>query len=250
MPPVRLFVGNLAYTVTEAELRELFTAIGPVTQVHVPMDRETGRPRGFAFVEYVERPHAEEAIRRFHNQVFQGRPLSVNEARERGSAPPPRTSEFRPRPSGSSSSGPSGFRPGPDRAPSWGGGTEEGDAKPSRTRIPRPFGDAAKKKGTDKFDKAPKGPIPVRGGGRIFAYDDEEATEDENLPFDDFARALPGDEGPDDEPTAPEDAAQDEGGGEEGAPVPDETNPDGGGEEGEPVPDETSPDDGDDKGDE
>lgn len=201
MPPVRLFVGNLAYTVTEAELRELFTAVGPVTQVHVPMDRETGRPRGFAFVEYVERPHAEEAIRRFHNQVFQGRPLSVNEARERGSAPPPRTSEYRPRPSGGSSSGPSGFRPGPDRgAPSWGGGgTEEGDAKPSRTRVPRTFGDAAKKKGTDKFDKAPKGPIPVRGGGRIFAYEDEEAAEDENLPFDDFARALSDDEGPEDD---------------------------------------------------
>lgn len=205
MPPVRLFVGNLAYTVTEAELRELFVAIGPVTQVHVPVDRETGRPRGFAFVEYVERPHAEEAVRRLHNQLFQGRPLSVNEARERGSAPPPRTSTYSPRPSGPPSSS-GGFRPGPDRAPSWSGTTEEGDAKPSRTRT---FGDPAKKKGkADKFDKAPKGPIPVRGGGRIFAYEDEEAEGDEKIPFDDFARALPGDEVPGDEEISADDLAQ------------------------------------------
>jgi RNA recognition motif-containing protein len=200
MPPVRLFVGNLAYTVTEAELRELFSGAGQVTQIHLPVDRETGRPRGFAFVEYAERAHAEEAIRKFHNQLLQGRPLSVNEARERGSAPPPRTSEFRPRPSGPSSSGPSGFRPSSDRAPSWGGGIDEGDAKPSRTRTPRTFGDAAKKKGkTDRFEKAPKGPIPVRGGGRIFGYDNEEEGDDESIPFDDIARALPTDEDEDGE---------------------------------------------------
>ena len=206
MPPVRLFVGNLAYTVTEAELRELFVAIGPVTQVHVPVDRETGRPRGFAFVEYVERPHAEEAIRRLHNQLFQGRPLSVNEARERGSAPPPRTSSYSPRPSGPPSSS-GGFRPSADRAPSWSGTTEEGDAKPSRTRT---FGDPAKKKGkADKFDKAPKGPIPVRGGGRIFAYEDEEAEGDDKIPFDDFARALPGDEVPGNEEMPADDLDQD-----------------------------------------
>jgi RNA recognition motif-containing protein len=92
---VRLFVGNLSYDTTEAELKELFSEVGPVSFIRLPMDRETGRPRGFAFVELSEREHAEEAIRRFNNQIFKGRPLAVNEARakeEGGSRPPYRPS--------------------------------------------------------------------------------------------------------------------------------------------------------------
>src|SRR5215472_6227199 len=89
---VRLFVGNLPYSVTETALREHFSAIGPLSYVYLPVDRETGKPRGFAFVEFSERAQAEEAIRRFNNQAFMGRPLAINEARERedrhGSAPP------------------------------------------------------------------------------------------------------------------------------------------------------------------
>src|SRR6185295_7893722 len=93
---VRLFVGNLPYNATEAALRELFSTIGPLSYIYFPMDRESGKPRGFAFVEFSERAHAEEAMRRFNNQMFMGRPLAVNEARERDDRPrssaPPRSS--------------------------------------------------------------------------------------------------------------------------------------------------------------
>ena len=80
---VRLFVGNLSYTTTEADLRTYFGAVAPPSHVVLPVDRETGRPRGFAFVEFLDRAQAEEAIQKFHGQVFNGRPLSVSEARAR-----------------------------------------------------------------------------------------------------------------------------------------------------------------------
>ena len=66
---VRLFVGNLPYDVTEAELRAHFTAMGPLSSLALPTDRDTGKPRGFAFVEFRERTDAEEAIRRLNNQL-------------------------------------------------------------------------------------------------------------------------------------------------------------------------------------
>src|SRR5215212_2653103 len=81
--PVRLFVGNLPYNATEAELREHFSAAGPVSYLSLPTDRETGQPRGFAFVEFNDRAQAEDAIRRFNNQLFKGRPIAVSEARAR-----------------------------------------------------------------------------------------------------------------------------------------------------------------------
>lgn len=84
---VRLFVGNLAYDVTEDELRQLFSAAGSPSLVRIPTDRETGKPRGFAFVEFAERQEAEEAIRQLHQQIFKGRPLAVNEARPREERP-------------------------------------------------------------------------------------------------------------------------------------------------------------------
>ena len=56
---VRLFVGNLTYSTTEADLRAYFGTVAPPSQVVLPVDRETGRPRGFAFVEYLDRAHAE-----------------------------------------------------------------------------------------------------------------------------------------------------------------------------------------------
>ena len=89
--PVRLFVGNLPYNVTEAELREHFSAVGPLSYLSLPTDRESGQLRGFAFVEFNDRAQAEEAIRRFNNQLFKGRPLAVNEARPREDRPPSST---------------------------------------------------------------------------------------------------------------------------------------------------------------
>ena len=101
---VRLFIGNLPYAANEAELREHLSGVGAPTQVVLPVDRETGRPRGFAFVDYADRGVAEEAIRRFNQQPFKGRPLAVSEARpreERGPGGPPRPGGFSgPRPGG------------------------------------------------------------------------------------------------------------------------------------------------------
>ena len=86
--PVRLFVGNLSYEATEAELRQHFSTIGPVSYCYLPTDRETGRPRGFAFVEYTDDSLASQAIDRLNNQPFRGRPLAVKEAQPREARPP------------------------------------------------------------------------------------------------------------------------------------------------------------------
>lgn len=93
----RLYVGNLPYSTTEDQLRELFSAHGSVTDVHVATDRETGRPRGFAFVTLGSEQEAQAAVRALHDRDFGGRPLVVNEARERGAGPADRPP--RPRPS-------------------------------------------------------------------------------------------------------------------------------------------------------
>jgi RNA recognition motif-containing protein len=78
---VRLFIGNLPYSASEADLRAHFAPVAEPSHVAMPVDRETGRPRGFAFVEFVDRAKAEEVIRKFDAQPFQGRPLAVSEAR-------------------------------------------------------------------------------------------------------------------------------------------------------------------------
>ena len=67
---VRLFVGNMPYGATEADLRSHFATVGDPSQVVIPVDRDTGRPRGFAFVEYLERPAAEAAVQAFNQQPF------------------------------------------------------------------------------------------------------------------------------------------------------------------------------------
>ena len=104
MPPVRLFVGNLPYQATEDDLRTHFSQVGQPTQIVRPLDRETGRARGFAFVEYAERSVAEDAIKKFDGQLFMGRPLAVSEARareDRGPGGPPRSGGYgAPRPGG------------------------------------------------------------------------------------------------------------------------------------------------------
>jgi RNA recognition motif-containing protein len=83
----KLFVGNLPSTATEASVRALFAAHGSVETVAVITDRETGRPRGFGFVE-VSSTDAARTIQALHGTDFEGRALKVNEAeeRERGGA--------------------------------------------------------------------------------------------------------------------------------------------------------------------
>jgi cold-inducible RNA-binding protein len=80
----RLYVGNLSYNVTEPELRDVFAEGGKnVVEVKVVMDRETGRPRGFAFVEMGSDDEASQAIQTLSGREIQGRAISVSEARER-----------------------------------------------------------------------------------------------------------------------------------------------------------------------
>src|SRR5512136_1621122 len=83
----RLFVGNLPFDVTETELKELFAPVGPLSYVFLPVDRETGKKRGFAFVEFGDEAKAGEALRRFNDQQFKGRPLALSEARAREARP-------------------------------------------------------------------------------------------------------------------------------------------------------------------
>jgi RNA recognition motif-containing protein len=79
----KLYVGNIPFSTTEAELREMFEAHGEVSSVSVITDRETGRPRGFAFVEMADADAADAAMRQLDGRNLGGRPLRVNEATSR-----------------------------------------------------------------------------------------------------------------------------------------------------------------------
>ncbi len=117
----KVFVGNLNFRTTEQQLSDALSAAGQVMHVHMGMDRETGRSRGFAFVEFSSEAEAAEAIKRFDGQEVDGRKLRVNTAEERPRRPdgprfgPPRTD----RPSSAGSPPPrpsspfSGFAPDP-----------------------------------------------------------------------------------------------------------------------------------------
>jgi len=79
----KLYVGNLPYNTTEAQVRELFEQAGVITEVALITDRETGRPKGFGFVEMETVEGAQEAIKRFNGYSLNDRNLTVNEARPR-----------------------------------------------------------------------------------------------------------------------------------------------------------------------
>ena len=206
---VRLFVGNLTYSTTEADLRTYFGAVAPPSQVVLPVDRETGRPRGFAFVEFIDRAHAEQAIQRFNGQPYNGRPLAVSEARareDRGPGGPPRPGGyssgprpggFAPRPPGSFGGAPRSFEPGGGAAPGGAAGRSRNfgpDAKPQRGGSAK-----GKKKGEDK----PRGPIPMKNTGRSFSLDDVDAPDEEMPEIDDVATSKPADDLDKDEDTKP-----------------------------------------------
>ena len=185
---VRLFIGNLPYAASEAELREHLSSVGEPAQIVLPVDRETGRPRGFAFVDYAERGVAEEAIRRFNQQPFKGRPLAVSEARPREERPPgPRPGGFGgPRPGGSAGPGGGGFSPRPSGfapRPAEGGG-----APGSRNRN---FGPDAppknKRKPQRKDEGRPKGPIKARPVTTLYDEDEDWRAQDEEPDLDNIA---------------------------------------------------------------
>ncbi|MEW5983353.1 MAG: hypothetical protein AB1806_13435 [Acidobacteriota bacterium] len=177
---VRLFIGNLPYSASEADLRAHVASVAEPTSVVLPMDRETGRPRGFAFIDYADIAAATEVIRRLNGQPFMGRTLSVSEARPR--------EERGPRPPAGASFG------APRLAPATGG-----DGVPRRERNFGPPAPPRGKKGgaaKNRADSGPKGPIKVRGGGRVFDVADTEEGAVE-VEFDDFATSLPPDSEPD-----------------------------------------------------
>ena len=80
---MNIYVGNLSYEATEDDLREAFSAHGAVTSVNVITDRETGRSRGFAFVEMADKAESEAAIEAVNLQQIAGRAVTVNEAKPR-----------------------------------------------------------------------------------------------------------------------------------------------------------------------
>ena len=82
-----LFVGNLDSEVTLEELRRLFAVYGQVVQVHIVLDRDTGLPRGFAFVEMTNNDEAEKAIKALNGSILRDRTLDVNYARPRPQRP-------------------------------------------------------------------------------------------------------------------------------------------------------------------
>jgi RNA recognition motif-containing protein len=82
-----IYVGNLAYTATEGDITEVFSEYGAVSRVTVPTDRETGRPRGFAFVEMEKEADEDAAIEALDGAEWMGRELRVNKARPKEKRP-------------------------------------------------------------------------------------------------------------------------------------------------------------------
>jgi nucleolin len=169
-PASRLFVGNLPYDATAAELKDFFSSAGLVSHVSLPVDRESGKPRGFAFVEFPDLAHAQEAVRRFHNQPFKGRPLAVNEARARDSRPS--SSSFSPRPSQSQTGRPSSPSSQDDQFSRKGGSSRHfgPDAIPQRSRKQPSRG--------PKSEQGRKKPMGERKGGQFFGAIDDEPYDD------------------------------------------------------------------------
>jgi RNA recognition motif-containing protein len=195
----------MPYGATEADLRAHFSGVGAPSQIVIPVDRETGRPRGFAFVEFTDRGMAEEAINRFNQQLFMGRTLSVSEARPREERPAG-GGGYRP-----SGGGPGGFRPGGGfgsggggfggpRPMGPGGFRPGGPPQQAPGAAGRNFGPPKKKSASsekrwENKERGPKGPIKTRYSGRMDGlYDDPNDVVEPMPEFDDPASRAPDDD--------------------------------------------------------
>lgn len=183
----------------------------------MPVDRETGRPRGFAFVEFAERTVAEQIIDKFNAQPFMGRNLAVSEARAREDRPPgsrpPGGGFGGPRPAGGGGFGgprPSGGFGGPRPGGGFGGPRPSGGFGGGGGGFggPRPTGPGGRDrsanfgppappkrlrgKKTSQQEHKPRGPIKERSGGRIYDVDDLE--DDDSVDIDDVATKEPADD--------------------------------------------------------
>lgn len=196
---VRLFVGNLPYDATEAELKAHFSAVGPISYFSLPTDRETGQLRGFAFVEFSDSAQAEEAIRRFHNQSFKGRPIAVSIARPREDRATGGgiTRSAAPRPNAPRLT----LNPEPDA-----GRPQATGSKPNRDFGPDASPRAQREKGKSgpRPERSSKGPMRERVRGQFFGgqemdefdddvddfYQDEDDFHEEDLEKEDDAEGL------------------------------------------------------------
>ena len=148
----RLFVGNLSYNVSEQELKDAFVSENiEIRSVRVAMDRDTGRPRGFAFVETATEEGAKQSIEKLGGRLIQGRPIIIEEAQARPSAGGPRPGAG-PRPGGGPGGPPRAMGPRPPGSPGPRPGGGPGSMGPGGP--PRSFGPP--RPGPGGFD--PRGP--------------------------------------------------------------------------------------------
>ena len=142
-------MGNLSFEVTRDELIQAFGAAGKVVDAKVPTDRETGRPRGFAFVEFEDEETAQKSIALLNGKSLKGRPLRVNEAENRP-----------PRPAGAGGGAPyrPSFRPGGAESPPplSNDFSEFGRKGERRVRGPAGGGRSQKHKGPRKSEQPPR----------------------------------------------------------------------------------------------
>lgn len=134
----KVFVGNLNFRTTEQQLADALSAAGQITHVHIGTDRETGRSRGFAFVEFSSEAEAAEAIKRFDGQEVDGRKLRVNTAEDRPRRPEGGRFAFA-RPSRASDVGgdPSAYAAPPPWAGGFDGGGGGGGGRPFKNKGSR-----------------------------------------------------------------------------------------------------------------
>ena len=149
-------MGNLSFDVTREELIEAFSAAGRVVDAKVPTDRETGRPRGFAFVEFESDEGAQRCIEQLNGRDLKGRPLRVNEAENRPPRPPGAPGFSRPAPGGG----------GPPR-PGGGGFSRPGGGGGGYSRPGGGYGGGGYRSGPPSGEFPPPGSVE-EGRGRRF----------------------------------------------------------------------------------
>jgi len=164
----RIFVGNIPYDATEQELRDFFQKAGKITQVVIPKDRESGKPRGFAFVEFETAAQMQEAVFKFNNASLRDRKIIVSEAKKKEASAAPRS-----RPSFSS-----------PQAPSVAWDVEEADApreKKFKREVDFEESSKAKKRMMAEITEKKARDVSKEKNGRFYSYEDDEDGGDEDF---------------------------------------------------------------------
>ncbi len=157
----KLYVGNLPYTVRDGDLEQSFSQFGAVTSAKVMMERDTGRSKGFGFVEMGSDAEAQAAIEGMNGQPMGGRSLVVNEARPMEPRRPPRSGGFGGGGGGYGGGGGGGYGGGGGGGYGGGGGRREGGGG---------YGGGRRDGGNDGSFRSPYGASRQGGGGRGGEY--------------------------------------------------------------------------------